>query len=170
MQPWRWKVLAGCGVLFLAIWSAEVRAQIPSTAGMGTSDGSPPGYRTNTFANPHFNPFMNPYAAQGQVSRDELMLYFLAARQAQAAQGQGSTQGQGQGQGQGQFSGIGRRASARTPAPSRPQTAEMPYRSMAPGGTAGSYFQRQSTSKPGARGLYGEYYGRYGRHFDHNGR
>lgn len=162
MQPWRWTIRLGVGILLNWVCAGAGFAQIPSTAGMGTSDGLPPGYRTNAFANPHFNPFLNPYAARGQVSRDELMLYYLAARQAEAAQGQGQTPGQN--------GNVGRRASARTPVPTRPQPAELPYRLMSPGGTAGSFFQRQSTTKPGAQGLYGEYYGRYGRHFDHNGR
>ncbi|CAN5914762.1 hypothetical protein BH23PLA1_BH23PLA1_11280 [soil metagenome] len=165
MRPWRSTLLVGlvAAVSLIGVGS-DAFGQRLSTAGMGTSNGLPPGLRTNPFANPTFNPFLNPYARSGPMGQDELMLYFLAARQ--SAQAQAQTQGN---------SGADRRASARpqtlpqTTFPSQVSPAEMPYRLMTPGGSAGSYYNRQSSSGPGGS-LYGQHFGRYGRHFKHNGR
>ncbi len=133
-----------------------------STAGMGTSNGRPPGLATNPYANPYANPFLNPYAAnaiQG-ASADDALLFFLAARQAQAVERAPAAAA---------APAQARRGPARattTTAATGRLPAEMPDALMAPGGSASGYFNRGTTRPGGA----GRYYHRHNLHFNANRR
>jgi hypothetical protein len=109
---------------------------------MGTTNGLPPGFATNPYANPAINPWLNPFARQGVMSGEEMSLTFLAARQ------------------QRQVARKLREREAAAPSPA-PVAAENPM--MRPGGMAsGSYFGRgrqAPVANPVAR-RGGGYFGR----------
>ena len=106
---------------------------------------------TNPMTNPLLNPYWNPALTQSPMGRDAALLYLLNAQRA------------GGGIGSGVPSGL--RAPAATPAPA----AEMPRSLMVPGGGAARYFQRGQAGL-GAPRARPQYFQRYSRYFDHNGR
>jgi hypothetical protein len=114
--------------------------------GLGTTNGEPPGFRTNPFANTLTNPFLNPYALNRTVGREELALYFLAARQ-KAAMDQARATNENR----------------NLPAAAAP-TARNPHN--LPGGSASRYFMRGPASADTPR----TYFGRSLRQFGGSGR
>jgi hypothetical protein len=136
--------------LGLATFLTIVKPGFAQDSGLGTSNGLPAGLATNPFASPYMNPFLNPAATAGApISRDELLIYYMAARQRNSV-----------------------RDRAADKQPVRP-VAEMPYHAMRPGGTtSGSYFSRttpRAVIDPSAPAA-GHSFGRTGSYFRNNGR
>lgn len=134
------------GALLLAACAASgAGAQTTGPMGGAPGVGGAPGaggmaIGGNPYANPYMNPFMNPMMTQTQMSRNDTMLYFMAAQQQPGGL-------------------LGPRPKREQAAPPPKEGPANPY--MMPGAGASGYFGRGVSS----RADLSNYYGRRGRHF-----